>query len=1183
MKLVEQYQGGNDPFEGDRTLWLRGLPEGAQVTRAMMTIVPAKSSIKTGFKETVTFKVDEVQGYLKDTQTPVASIVRDSNFVEVDFRTRRTLAGLTGSGLADKTLQIDMGGLYMDLNDRGSIKAPDENRFFDLVDGAQPLPGLTLTKFKVGLSAPPAQGVTPPKPDISEVAIRIVPSNLNVRLGQLPAFWTQVGDLPASATSPDFAAILNAFLVGTTATDGFYAIPFVIHTDTIARLDVTLHIDYVITQRVLPPYLPEATLSYGFSTLPDGHENLLTARLPQGAIPLKGQTDAQIQGEFKPTRIALGPVGNVAEPVSVLVAPGLSLAQPILSEQEIAVTAIDLPLTKTQANLAGLSITIQSDADGKPSGEVLASAQVIVGKPLPPDNSSWGSATLSAPFRLLGQVRHWLILQSQVGEAFWQAQFIPQPDDPKAESNPLGLQSSRADALTWRAATAKGSSLDAIFRLRNLPEQFTVPVQLQLGKEPNVVRRRLDEFAPLGRIEFQFDFSETLTEYLTTVVPQVSCGRDDRLINGDFRDPAPDDATAKLVDLVDVTPRQGYYEQRRFNLRFQPVVDLSSDRFLVLKVGDRRPIRIDCAGRNPARTEWLEMIDAINTAAGAEIAFQPSDSPDWVLSGQKLEGAPTIRLYFWCSSIVPTAWQATPGYVRRLMRQDTPQQVFTLLVDPEMLRKDGIDLQAFPIAPPGPISTPDTLSLSQRVTCRAGCTYLLQFVSGVLRSLTATIAPPSWQVVWFDQSGNPLRTDEERLEWQDQSDNNEAQSRLYEARLTAPVDTAEAEIRFVQPTPGGLWLESVRFVPRVEVLNNSTFALHEAGESLHWQRVTGSVQLSNDRSQAQPGVVLGGFTADDTVLTQVTDAIAGGRYQLQVRAGLTAPPAADPQTLPTQQRSRLELRWLGNGVTAMPVILPLDGFDFPTHAWAGVAPTGAQQVEIRLVQPKGQATLRVESVSLSRTDGLDVPLLFLSEAPGELTISNLRVAYDTAEPLQPLQLPPGATAPLTPAPPPTPPPAPPPPPPTPPPSNPEPPANPRIAIRPFNIPLMRVLSREPHPQPQELPPASVAAQPTIAPTVEATSLPELTAAVSAAPPAPQPVTPASNVAELMANTGAEIASSAESPNREPGATAERAAQPTPESPLRSTPAAGETELPAASATAPHTPLSSFLTFIRENL
>ena len=101
--------------------------------------------------------------------------------------------------------------------------------------------------------------------------------------------------------------------------------------------------------------------------------------------------------------------------------------------------------------------------------------------------------------------------------------------------------------------------------------------------------------------------------------------------------------------------------------------------------------------------------------------------------------------------------------------------------------------------------------------------------------------------------------------------------------------------------------------------------------------------------------------------------------------------------LPDQQRARLELHWLASdSVIGRAALLPLDGRNFPTHAWAGSAPEGVSQAEIRLIQPRSKGNLVVRSVSLSRSDLASVPLTFLAEAPGELSVSDLRVAYEPA-------------------------------------------------------------------------------------------------------------------------------------------------------------------------------------------
>jgi hypothetical protein len=1066
MRVDEQYWGSDDRFEGDRTLWLRSLPANAQITRAVVTLTPAPPTGGKLFEERI--QLGTPQGDFGTTKIRETGLPEANRFIEVDFHTRRTLVRLHGNDLNGARLQIDLGGTYVDLNERGSIKTPSDLNFFTFSQTENDpvsLPGLTLNKFKLYNFSNAAI-------DLAAVTIRTVPTNVSVRLGQMPAFWTRTGELSLAATSTDFTPILNTFLATATSENGFYAIPVVVHSDTLARLNIRLQIEYVITKSALPEKLPEATLGYNFSTLPIGNLLLTEVALPEGAIPLPGKTTALVRGEFKPSRVALGEVGEVGEISSagevtqvfpVLVSPQYSLAQPIQSMiEEIAVTGIDLLFDKTQPDLTGLNITIQSDADGKPSGEVLASAEVTVGKPLPPDKSSWGSAILPTPFRVLKAVRYWLVLQSQVGQAYWQVE----PGDQAA----IGLQYCSSEGLSWRQSTldlslAKGADavpLKALFRLRNQPERFTVPLHVQVGRGKNAIKRRLHEFDPLGRVEFQFDFDQQLVEHLQKSVNDTVCGTENLLVNGDFRDPLPDDATLKLFALSDreqqLANQRGYYEEDHFvGNPLQQDVDLQVERFIVLEVGRyrfegpgaiatsnlwesvHRPIRIDCAGKVPGRTTVAEIVEAINSeiSSSPQIASISTEDPtQWDLNAP--EGM-ILRLYIWCSTQAPTGWQATPGRILRL-RVPNADRIATFLIDPELLRTERVELSCFPTFPFNPKAMlPDEFSLSQKVSCRAGCSYLFQFIYRIYVSRQAIISPANWQVIWRDRDSNILRTDTGELEPPLRSGETPQISarirtqatefaELFEARVIAPPKATEVEVRFVQPTPGGLWLEAVALIPTIETLSNPAFVLRSQNQLLHWNRISGSIALPQDlplsEIQKFPDrtIVLSGSDRENTVLTQVTEIISNAQYQLQVKARpqATATPR-DPLSQPLQNRARLELRWLSpKGVIGAAIVLPLDGPDFPGHAWMGTAPANATQVEIGLIQPRGQGDLRVQSVSLSRMDGLIVPLIFLSEAPGELTISNLQVVYDLPDLPTVLEPPAKSVVQLTPAPSPTP-------------------------------------------------------------------------------------------------------------------------------------------------------------------
>jgi hypothetical protein len=1032
MKLSTQYQGEHDPFEGDRTLWLRSLPAGARVTRATVTLdLPKDSSLN----ETFIFGVSNGSSGLlaKDWGiTPNSGSSEGVRFVEIDFHTRRTLVAVQGSqsGIGNvpgtetpgASLQVDMGGTLIGIANDGTFMAPDKRPWVVAFspNNFVALPGLTVNKFRLSgiLQNPNAPNQS--RLDISQITIRSVPTNVSLRLHQMPPFWTYLGELTIAKTSPDFAFVLNTFLETAVVENGFYIVPLVIHSDTIARLNVSLLIEFVIEQPVLPPYLPEATLVYGFGTIPKIDLSLVTAKLPRGAIPIAGATRAAILGEFQPTRIAYGGVGTTPPTVPVQITPNCSLAQPFRADREIAVTGIDLSLANTQPGLTGLNISIQADVDGKPLGEVLTRADVLVEKPLP-EQSSWGSATLPTPFRVLQNTTYWLVVQSQTGDAFWDT--IPDATIPDATKQTM-LHATFDQGLSWRPATIPESptvTAAALFRLRNVPDRFTIPVQLQIGEDPKVVRQ-LDEFAPLGRVEFEFDFAEKLGEYLADPTIASPCGSGNLIANGDFTLPPPNDATQRLFgfDAARAELSDGGYGypdnndvsfgQTRPTLEgkidLSRGVDLSVERFIVLAVDDTPPVRIDCAGKDPSRTELDEIIAAINTALGtatgteASIAFKVLENRQQTsrlgvrsMSPNSTHPLTSVELYLWCSTELPSKWQGTTGYVHRLKLPDESNRTAVLLANLNLLNEEKIQLFCAASTSSARRTAPPTeISLTQRIPCSANCTYRFQFTFGLVNH---SLSSPRWQVVWLNQQGTILRTDEDTIPIPTQFHQNQFRQQqippwLFEARVTAPVEATQAEIRFVQPSPGGLWLTETAFSPTLEALDDIGLALGEHGSS-HWQRSSAWI----DPTEA--GIVLRGNGSEDVILTQVADVMAGEAYKLQVQARPEVPLLTDLEIEPIQTRARLELRWL-DGVPGVPLILPLDGRGFPLQTWTITAPLGTTQAEIRLIQPQGRGNLIVESVSLSRLDRVSVPLVFLSETPGELTVSNWYVTYDLPEP-----------------------------------------------------------------------------------------------------------------------------------------------------------------------------------------
>src|SRR5664279_3946784 len=164
MKLTDKYDGSNDAFEGDKVLTWSSLPAGAKVSKATLTLTPVSASGGVLFQEEIDFN-----GLQGDWGATKATSGGANPYVEIDFHKRRTLVSVDQTGLGSAlpklgaSLQIDMGGVYVEINAQGAIKTPTDPSAFSLpADGT--LPSLTVSKFRL---IPTAAG----SPDVSNVVI----------------------------------------------------------------------------------------------------------------------------------------------------------------------------------------------------------------------------------------------------------------------------------------------------------------------------------------------------------------------------------------------------------------------------------------------------------------------------------------------------------------------------------------------------------------------------------------------------------------------------------------------------------------------------------------------------------------------------------------------------------------------------------------------------------------------------------------------------------------------------------------------------------------------------------------------------------------------------------------------------------------------------------------------------
>ena len=109
------------------------------------------------------------------------------------------------------------------------------------------------------------------------------------------------------------------------------------------------------------------------------------------------------------------------------------------------------------------------------------------------------------------------------------------------------MQLTRDGGLSWKASPLLANSTSTtkveppfvgFFRLRNRPKTFKMPISLLIGSEEKrdkQVRKNLDRFEPLGRVDFTFDseMADGINEYVEAisgdVVPEAQ-----HVFNGDF-------------------------------------------------------------------------------------------------------------------------------------------------------------------------------------------------------------------------------------------------------------------------------------------------------------------------------------------------------------------------------------------------------------------------------------------------------------------------------------------------------------------------------------------------------------------------------------------------------------------------------------------------------------------------
>jgi hypothetical protein len=768
MRLTTARPAGAAPFEGDLVLLLHGLPPDAVVTAATVAVAPAQPGAgDEPFAEEIA---------LDGTGAHGSTVTSGPGFVEIDFHARRTLRSISGSGLMDATLQADVGGLFLKIATTGAIAGPDDEELTLEDDTEAVLPGLAVSRFRL---SNPEGGI-----DVDGAGVRSVPTNVSVRVGTLPPFWTRVGEVTVEETSPDFAPVLREALRDAEVVNGSKRVDLTVHSDTLCRLDVTCTVDYVRSQAALPEGLPEATLAFDHGSLPNSDPALVSVSLPAGATVSPGGTAGRLVGSFDSSRVVAGALGDVAAPVMVSVVPERSQAHPIEVDVEERIAAVDLLLLAAPGG-AGVDVTLVSDADGKPWDQPLLAKPVKVRVAREPGGgATWVNAPLPAEVRLESGRRYWVVLQCLEGAVEWAAEPAP----PEA----VGLQTSLDGGLSWRASTSVDAAapLRAFVRLRKLPATFEMPVRVEVGSSSRIDLAPgrpaaatgpaklvvLDRFAPLGRLELSLDFPElgaALDAVATETAPSV-CPEVEHLSNGDFsrwvKVAGPSEDQRELPEDWELTAgdvwsfegaRIGSHERQSGLSQVTPVAAGCPYRLSVVTRGqaaegvDATVELLWLGGAEPGRVDRLEL-PAVLPGIREQVPESPTSvhgldvvaPADATQVEVRFLVSPGAFLYVGGVSLGATADELSNGDLRLAGEDGIPSgwSLAAPVTAADLSVEAGSD--AAVLGNEGSVEA----RLSQRVAAGAGARYEVELEATVPDDVPA---PPRLEIEWLDAAGAP--------------------------------------------------------------------------------------------------------------------------------------------------------------------------------------------------------------------------------------------------------------------------------------------------------------------------------------------------------------------------------------------------------------------------------------------
>jgi YVTN family beta-propeller protein len=290
-------------------------------------------------------------------------------------------------------------------------------------------------------------------------------------------------------------------------------------------------------------------------------------------------------------------------------------------------------------------------------------------------------------------------------------------------------------------------------------------------------------------------------------------------------------------------------------------------------------------------------------------------------------------------------------------------------------------------------------ALSQVTAVTGGCSYDFSFW-GIASDANAVA-----EVIWRGDACSLQRVDRVPIQIVERSAERQVEPgltnrqavasalpelRLHRARWQAPAGATQAEIRFIIPAEQNAIADTVSFQATAEaVANGDLLHENEDGEVTGWQ-VMPATAVGFTVLPDEAGTQLANMGSQAVALVQSFPVTAGQPFILLFQGEMVSQLAA-------REPARVELRWLDaqDAPTVNVTTLTIQPGE-TEHRRQETVPTAAAGAELHLVIPAG-STLVARQISFAPVELVTVPIQFLAQAPGDLTVTGFRVAYDVSE------------------------------------------------------------------------------------------------------------------------------------------------------------------------------------------